>query len=495
MILTLLLVPFLGSVVLFAMPEENSAQRLLLKQVALIISMITFMVSILLWILFDASAPHYQFIYQVLSVSSDTEGQIGPYNAMSLSMGIDSLSLFFIMLTTFITPVCILSNWNDINKHLKSYLISFLVLEFLQLCVFVVLDLLLFYIFFESVLIPLFLIVGIWGSGISRIRSSFMLFLYTLFGSLWMLLSIMVLYSNYGSTDFQFIDWSANIDFYSQKWLWWGFFISFAFKTPLFPFHIWLPWAHASAPLGGSIILAAVILKLATYGFMRILIPIFPESTDYFGPVVQVIAVITLIYASLATIRATDTKGIVALSSVCHVSVIIFGLFSNSLIGIEGAYLLAIAHGFVSPALFICVGGIIYQRYHNRSIFTFKGLVQYMPIFTALFFFFSIANAGVPLTFNFVGEFLALAGIYQLSPWIGGLASLGIFFSACYSLWLHSRLSYGKISENLPKPMDLLPIEFTLLFTLLIATVVFGVLPNVILHATELNFGLLLYSS
>jgi NADH-ubiquinone oxidoreductase chain 4 len=482
MLTLLLIIPLLGSLLLLPMQESNKNQ---MRTIALGTSLINLVLSIVLWILFDSSSSEYQFVTPIAA-------ELGTYS-LAVNLGIDSLSIYFVLLTTFITPICILSNWEDINVNFKYYLISFLVLETLQIGLFISLDLLVFYIFFESVLIPLFLIIGIWGSGVARIRASFMLFLYTLFGSLWMLLAIVVIAYNYGSTDLQFIQWSADISLESQKWLWLAFFISFAFKTPLFPVHIWLSWAHTSAPLGGSIILAAVILKLATYGFLRILLPIFPDATHFYSPLVQTLAVITLVYASLATLRQTDLKGIVALSSVCHMAVVILGLFSNTLTGIEGSILLSIAHGFVSPALFLCVGGILYHRFHTRTINYYRGIALTMPVFTIMFFLFTLFNMGVPLSLNFVGEFLSLSGIFQRNPVIGVLGSTGIFFSACYSIWMYNRISYGSYSKYLPVTKDVSRREFMLLLTLLIPTLALGIFPNAILSTLHLSVTALLY--
>lgn len=484
MLILLLIVPLIGSLLLLPIRETNET-RSRMRQIALATSLINLIISLIIWIQFESSTS-YQFVTNIT-------GELG-FNALSLNVGVDSISIYFVLLTTFITPICILSNWEDIEMNFKYFLISFLVLETLQIAVFVVLDLLLFYIFFESVLIPLFLIVGIWGGGLARVRAAFMLFLYTLFGSLWMLLAIIVIAYNYGSTDLQFISWAGEISLEYQKWLWLGFFISFAFKTPLFPFHIWLGWAHTAAPLGGSIILASVILKLATYGYLRILLPILPDATHYFSPLVQTIAVVTLIYASLATLRQIDLKGIVALSSVAHMAVVVLGLFSNTIQGIEGAILLSLAHGFVSPALFICVGGILYHRYHTRSINYYKGLALTMPVFTLFFFLFTLFNMGVPLSANFAGEFLSLVGIFQRNPVVGVLGSTGIFFSACYSIWMYNRISYGAHSKYLAVTSDITRREFMLLLPLLIATVAFGVYPNIILNNLHLAVSSLIYT-
>lgn len=458
----------------------NSEARM--KQVALFASLVNFIISMVMWAQFDSSVSHYQFQEEFTQISF-----------CHLHLGIDGISLYFVLLTTFITPICILSNWHDIKVGLKYFLIAFLVLETLQIAVFVVLDLLLFYIFFESVLIPLFLIVGIWGASEARIRASFLLFLYTLAGSLFMLLAIMVIYYNVGSTDFQLISLSE-ISASSQKLLWLAFFVSFAVKTPLFPFHIWLGEAHSTAPLAGSILLAAVILKLATYGYLRVLLPMFPDASNYFSPLVQTIAVITLVYASLATIRQVDTKKIVAYSSIGHQACVVLGLFSNTIQGIEGAILLSIAHAFVSPGLFICVGGILYNRYHTRTIVYYRGMALIMPVFTILFFLFTIFNAAVPLSLNWAGEFLALVGAFQRSPIMGALGATGIVLSACYSIWLYNRISYGSFSPYLTPTSDVSRREFMLLIPLLIPSVIFGIFPNIILDSLHVSVTSLLYN-
>lgn len=379
---------------------------------------------------------------------------------------------------------------------MKYFLISFLVLETLQIAVFVVLDLFLFYIFFESVLIPLFFIIIIWGGSSNKYRAAFLLFLYTLGGSLFMLLSILYIYQNTASTDFLILSLS-DISLNYQKILWLAFFISFAIKTPLFPFHIWLFRAHAEAPLAGSIILAAVILKLASYGFLRVLIPFFPDATLFFLPLVQTIASVTIVYASLSTLRQIDNKQLVAMSSVAHMGVAVLAIFSNNLQGIEGSILLGISHGFVSPALFICVGGIIYSRFHTRIIKYFKGLVNRMPLFITLFFIFILFNTAIPLSLNYLGEFLSLTGVFLQSPFISFLGASGIVLSAAYSIWVYARISYGSYSNPM---LDLAGVikdidrrEFFLLIPLFIATLILGILPNVILDALHISVSTILY--
>ena len=391
-------------------------------------------------------------------------------------------------------PICILASWENVKHNLKYFLIAFLMVETLLIALFVVLDLLLFYVFFESVLVPLFLIVGIWGGSETRIRASFLLFLYTLFGSLFMLLSFLVIIYNVGTSDLQMIS-LADISFDSQKILWLGIFLSFAIKTPLVPFHMWLPRAHVEAPLAGSIVLAGLILKLAVYGFLRILIPLLPEATEYFSPLVQTIAVITLVYSSLTTLRQTDFKCLVAYSSIAHMSVVVAGVFSNTIQGIEGGIMLSIAHGFVSPALFMLVGGVLYDAFHTRVIRYYRGMTSYMPVFSVFFLLFTVANAGTPLTSNWVGEFLALAGTFQRSPVVGLLMSTGIVFSAAYSFWLYNRICFGAYSQYLGYAKDVSRREYMILFTLLIPTFVFGIWPNIILNDLHYSVSGLLYGA
>ena len=345
-----------------------------------------------------------------------------------------------------------------------------------------------------AVILPvLFLIILIFGTGEDRIRSSFLFFLYTLAGSLFMLLAILQIYNFVGSTDFTILSLSQ-ISLDSQIILWAAFFLALAVKTPLVPVHMWLPRAHTSAPLGGSILLAGTVLKFATYGMLRLLIQLFPEASNYCNPFVQVIAIITLIYASLATILQQDTKTLIAYSSICHMAVVVLGIFSNNSFGIIGAILLGIAHGFVSPALFLSVGGIIYDRFHRREIAYLKGLALKMPVFITLFFIFILANTGIPLTLNFLGEQLSLIGLWERNPIITVLGSSGIVLSACYSVWMYNRISYGSYSKHLAPMQDLNRKEFNLLLTLLIPTIILGIFPDVILDSLHLSVSTLLYT-
>lgn len=481
MLSALLIIPIIGSLVLLPMNGEVESGVTRMKQIALATSMVNFILSVVLWGEFDSSSVQYQFVQEFNSLSF-----------CHLNIGMDGISLYFVLLTTFITPLCIMANWDNIKFGMKYFLIAFLLMETLLIAVFVVLDLMLFYIFFESVLIPMFLVVGIWGGSVTRIRASFLLFLYTLAGSLFMLLAIMVIYYNVGSTDFAVISLSE-MSLSRQQVLWLGFFLSFAVKTPLVPFHMWLPRAHAEAPLAGSILLAGLFLKLATYGYLRILIGFMPDATSYFSPLVQTIAIVTLIYSSLATLRQIDFKALVAYSSISHMAIVVLGLFSNTIVGIEGAIALSIAHGVISPAMFTIVGGVLYDRFHTRIIRYYRGLAVYMPVLAFLFFVTSAFNMGVPLSLNWVGEVLSLSGIRQKNLLIAFFGSLSIFLSGCYGIFVFNRMSFGAYSEYLSYGLDITRREFMVVATLLSVALVFGILPNIIFGDIHVAVTQLLY--
>jgi len=484
MLTLLLIIPIIGSLFILSIQENTLNSHSKMRTIAITTSLINLLISIFLWLNFDSNTTQFQFVSEFDYL---TFGH--------LNFGVDGISLYFVLLTTFITPIAIISNAYNINSNLKFFLIAFLILETLQLALFLVLDLLLFYIFFESVLPILFIVIIVYGSGEFRFRSANLFFLYTLFGSLFMLLAILQIFNLAGTTDFQLLSLvDINVD--AQKILWLAFFLALAIKTPLWPFTGWLYRAHADSPLAGSILLAATILKFATYGYIRILINLLPDATNYFGPLVQTIAIITLIYASLTTIIQQDTKTLIAYSSIAHMSVVILGLFSNNIQGIEGAILLALAHGFVSPALFICVGGIIYERTGTRIIKYIRGLVTYMPIFTILFFIFTLCNTGIPLSLNFLGEQLALIGIWEVNPIISALGATGIVLSACYSIFLYNRISYGTYSPNMNNVivLDITRREFIILISLLIPTILLGIFPNVILDSIHVSVSTILYN-
>jgi NADH-ubiquinone oxidoreductase chain 4 len=482
MTLTLFLLPIVGALMITTMSDTTVADLSRIKKTTLIVTLITFVLSIVMWSEFDSnSSETYQFVTELSNTSF-----------FSLRFGIDGISLYFVLLTTFTMPFCILASWENVRHSLKAYMIAFLVFESLTILVFIVLDLIAFYVAFESVLIPLFLIVGIWGASEARVRASFLLFLYTLFGSLFMLLAFVAMYYTIGSTNFEVLN-ASDLSFDTQKILWLAIFLSFAIKTPLVPFHIWLSRAHVEAPVAGSMVLAGLVLKFATYGILRVLLPILPEASSYFAPLAMTMGVISIVYASLTAIRQTDFKCLVAMSSVAHMGVTIVGLFSNTIVGIEGAILLGLAHGFVSPALFFIVGGVVYDRYHSRVIRYYRGLTMYMPLAMTMFFLFTCANMGVPLSVNWVGEFLALAGAFQINPVAGLLSATSIVLGACYSIWLYNRLAFGSFSPYLTFTTDLTRREFMVLLTMLIPTLYFGLFPNVILVDLHYSVSSLIY--
>lgn len=527
MISLITILPLVGSFLFINLNEEASINSYksnfssisiqqknnsIIKQIGLSTSLIVLFLTI--YILSKSSLIFPNFSNELESLSklvnifpnSDNSIQFGTLNSSSINEleNIDSISLYYILLTAFITPICLLSNWRDITIKRKYFVFSFLLLETLQISFFLVTDLLLFYIYFESVLIPLFMVIGIWGSGSNRIRSAFLLFLYTLAGSLPMLLSILFISYNLGSTNFEYIS-MYGLSYELQMLLGFSFLLAFAVKSPTYPFHLWLFRAHSESPLGGSILLASVILKFATFGFLKVILPIFPEFTAKNIYIIQSLAVITLIYSSLVTIRQIDTKALVAYSSVAHMAVCILGIFSNNLMGIEGAILLSLAHGLVSPALFILVGGVLYNRYHTRIINYYRGLTLNMPIFSLIFFLFIIFNASAPLSLNFIGEFLALTGIFIQSPVLGVFTSTGIVFSAIYSIFLFNRINFLGFSPylNLIQKKnnstenwqgDLTRLEFLILLPLLLLTIIFGLFPNLILDSLHYSVSNLIYN-
>ena len=408
-------------------------------------------------------------------------------------LGIDGISIYFVLLTTIIIPIAILSNWNSITENIRSYLIIILLLETLLLGVFLVLDILLFYIFFESILPPLFLLIGLFGSS-NKVRASFYIFLYTLWGSLFLLLSILSISSITGTTDFDAL-FKINFDYNTQMFLFCGIFIAFAVKTPTIFLNNWLLKAHVESPLGGSIILAGIVLKLSLYGIFRLILPILPKVSLNYTYIIYTIGVITIVYASFSTLRTTDIKELIAYSSVSHAAVYLIGVFSNTIQGIEGGILLGIAHGFVSSGLFICAGGILYDRSGTRLIHFYKGIAQLMPLFSIFFFILCLGNCGAPLTLNFIGEFMSLYGVFEKLPLLGILASSSIVLSAAYTIYMFNRIGFGGsfskfFEENIH---DITKREFFLLFILVLLTVIFGIYPSTILNGLHYSVSGLIY--
>ena len=452
------------------------------RLIALINSGFTFLLSLTIWICFDEGTSLMQY-----NVSYSWIKSLNLYYII----GVDGISIFFIILTTFLVLLCILITWESIIFHVKEYLLAFLVLEFLLIQVFCVLDLLLFYLYFESVLIPMFLIIGIWGSRERKIRAAYQFFLYTLVGSLLMLTSLILIYFIVGTTDLIVLQ---NYEFTEtqQIYFWLAFFASFAVKIPMVPFHIWLPEAHAEAPTGGSVILAGVLLKLGGYGFIRFSLPLFPIASIYFTPLVFVLSIIAAIYASLTTLRQVDLKKIIAYSSVAHMSFVTIGIFSLNVQGIEGSLLLMLSHGIVSSALFLCIG-ILYDRYKTRLIKYYGGLVQMMPLFTIYFLFFSFANIGFPGTSSFIGEILVLLGVFQFNIFLTICVSLSIIFSACYSIWLLNRINFGLLKlDYLKKYQDISRRELWILSPLVVVVLWIGIFPNIFLESMHMSIYRLL---
>jgi len=486
MLLLLLLVPLLGILTIYINMSYKltytSVNRI--KLIALTTSIFNLYLSYLIFVLFDFSSNQFQFVQEHYIV-----------NSYDIYLGIDGLSIYFIVLTTLITPIALLSNWNSINENIKSFVIIILLLETLLLSVFLVLDILLFYIFFESILPPLFILIGLYGSS-NRVRASFYLFLYTLFGSLFLLLSILAMSSIMGTTDFDGL-YKTNFNYSTQLFLFYGIFIAFAVKTPTIFLNTWLLKAHVESPLSGSIILAAIVLKLSLYGIFRLILPILPKASLEYTYIIYIIGVITIVYASFSTLRTIDVKELIAYSSVSHAAVYLIGVFSNTMQGIEGGITLGIAHGFVSSGLFICAGGVLYDRSGTRLISYYRGIAQLMPLFSIIFFILSLGNCGAPLTLNFVGEFMSLYGVFERLPLLGILASSSIIFSAAYTIYMFNRIAFGGSFSKffVANINDVNKREFFILFTLVLFTVILGIYTAPILDGLHYSVSLLIYNN
>nr|AMN87281.1 NADH dehydrogenase subunit 4 [Pyropia endiviifolia] len=474
-------IPLSGAILLILTPRSYF---MLIRNIAFVVAQLTFVCSILLWLCFESKISLFQFVYTI---------NWFPLYNIYYTIGIDGISLFFIVLTTWLITACILISWNMPHNQIKEYLICFLVLEAILIQVFSVLDVIFFYIFFESVLIPMFLIIGVWGSRERKIRAAYQFFIYTLAGSLLMLLAILVIYFQHGTTDIQIL-WNVNFDVQTQILLWLAFFASLAVKIPMVPFHIWLPEAHAEAPTAGSVILAGVLLKMGGYGFLRFSLPLFPEASLYFAPLIYLLSIIAAIYASLTTIRQVDLKKIIAYSSVSHMGFVTLGLFSFNSQGIEGSIILMLSHGLVSSALFLCIG-ILYDRHKTRLLKYYGGLVQVMPIFSVFLLFFTFSNIGFPGTSSFVGELLVLIGLFQFSPLATFLSAFSMILGAGYSIWLFNRICFGSLKlQYITNFQDISRREFFILWPLSIFILWMGVYPEVFLNAIHCSsYNLITY--
>ncbi|MGF1624485.1 MAG: NADH-quinone oxidoreductase subunit M [Alphaproteobacteria bacterium] len=429
--------PLVGALFILMVRGEPADVAKNARWTALWASLGTFVISLFLWFLFDRADPGFQFV---------EENEWLPSLGIGYRMGVDGISMLFVLLSTLLTPICILVSWQAIQTRVKEYMIAFLLLETLMVGMFCALDLILFYIFFEGVLIPMFLIIGVWG-GARRVYAAFKFFLYTLLGSVLMLVAILAIYFEAGQVSsiaelhrFRFPEMM-------QYWLFLAFFASFAVKVPMWPFHTWLPDAHVEAPTAGSVILAGVLLKMGGYGFLRFSLPMFPLASDFFAPMIYTLSVVAVIYTSLVALAQTDMKKLIAYSSVAHMGFVTIGIFTANTQGVEGAMIQMLSHGFVSGALFMCVG-VVYDRMHTRDIGAYGGLVHRMPVYATVFLLFTLASVGLPGTSGFVGEFLIIVGAFADNTWVAALMALGLILGAAYMLYLYRRVIFGKLVKK-----------------------------------------------
>jgi NADH-quinone oxidoreductase subunit M len=463
--------PLIGVAFILLRSGDDEAAAKSARHAALWTTLATFLVSLLILPNFDSHAAGFQLV--------ENHAWLG--NIAGYRLGLDGISMPFVLLTTFLMPICILASWY-VKLRVREYMIAFLVLETLMIGVFCSLDLVLFYVFFEAGLIPMFLIIGVWG-GQRRVYASFKFFLYTLLGSVLMLLAIIAMYWQAGTTDIAtLLTRNPGFPVAMQTWLFLAFFASFAVKMPMWPVHTWLPDAHVEAPTAGSVILAAILLKMGGYGFLRFSLPMFPDASHYFQPLVYTLSVIAIIYTSLVALMQEDMKKLIAYSSVAHMGFVTMGIFSFTRQGIDGAIFQMISHGLVSGALFLCVG-VVYDRMHTREIKAYGGLVNRMPLYAFVFMFFTMANVGLPGTSGFVGEFMTLLGTFQNNTWVAFFATTGVILSACYALWLYRRVVLGALEKSSLKHMaDMTPRELVTLAPLAILTLFFGIYPTPILN-------------
>ncbi len=471
---SLILLPTIGALFIFFVRSSNS-QYQSSKYVAIFITLANFFLSLYLWIVFDKSIVDFQFVEEREWISG----------FVNYKVGVDGISILFILLTTFITPICVITVNATIKNRLKDFLIAILILETFMIGVFCSLDLVVFYLFFEAGLIPMFLIIGIWG-GERRVYSAFKFFLYTLLGSVLMLVAIISIYWITGTTDVIKL-YELGIDAKYQNLLWLAFFSSFAVKTPMWPVHTWLPDAHVEAPTAGSVLLAAILLKMAGYGFIRFSLGLFPDASLYFVPLVYTLSLIAIIYTSLVALMQEDMKKLIAYSSVAHMGFVTLGIFTMTQQGIEGSIFQMISHGLVSAALFLCVG-VVYDRLHTRLINRYGGLVSIMPKYAIVFMVFTLGALGLPGTSGFIGEFLVLMGAFKKNILVATIASLGVILGAAYMLWLYKRIIFGKlINEDVKKMVDLKRFEIVTLWLLVLPIIFFGFYPEPLINSIEVS--------
>ena len=460
--------PLAGALFCLVVNGPKEAVERNCKSIALATSLATFLISLLLWARFDVTKAGFQF---------EEKADWVPALSIGYHMGIDGISLFFVLLSTLLTPICILASWESIHVRVKEFMVAFLVLETFMVGMFCALDLALFYIFFEGVLIPMFLIIGVWG-GPRRVYAAFKFFLYTLLGSVLMLLAIIAIYWQIGTTDLLVAMEKLELPFIWQCWLWLAFFASFAVKVPMWPVHTWLPDAHVEAPTAGSVILAGVLLKMGGYGFLRLSIPLLPEATQYFAPLVFGLSIVAVIYTSLVALVQEDMKKLIAYSSVAHMGFVTIGAFVLNMQGVQGSLFQMLSHGIVSAALFLCVG-VVYDRMHTREIAAYGGLVHRMPRYAFTFMFFTLASVGLPGLSGFVGEFLVLVGAFKANTWVATLAATGLILGAAYALWLYRKIVFGELTKSSLKAiLDMNRREIAVFLPLVLLTLWMGIYPN-----------------
>src|SRR5690348_12636889 len=460
--------PLAGAFFIALLPEDQAGTRNA-RWAALWTTLVTFVISLILIWRFDPTSADFQFV--------EKHDWLG--GNISYAMGVDGISLPFVILTTGLMPICILASWTAIQTRVRDYMIAFLVLETLMVGTFCAFDLVLFYLFFEGGLIPMFLIIGVWG-GPGRVYASFKFFLYTLLGSVLMLLAIMAMYWEAGTTDIAAL-LHHSFPLSLQKWAWFAFLASFAVKLPMWPVHTWLPDAHVEAPTAGSVILAAILLKMGGYGFLRFSLPMFPDASADFAPFIFTLSVIAIIYTSLVALVQEDMKKLIAYSSVAHMGFVTMGIFAATAQGVSGGIFQMVSHGVVSAALFLCVG-VVYDRMHSREIATYGGLVNRMPVYAAVFMLFTLANVGLPGTSGFIGEFLSLLGTFRVNITVATLATFGVILSACYALWLYRKVIFGQLEKpSLAHIRDMGWREIAVFAPLIIMTLWLGFYPKPVL--------------
>ena len=470
----LLILPLIGAAFILTLRGDDEAVRNNARWAALATTIVTFLLSLVAWARFDTGSPDFQLVESHAWLMENTR----------FTLGVDGFSLPFVLLTTFLMPITIAACWN-VTHRVKEYMIAFLVLETLMIGVFTALDLILFYLFFEAGLIPMFLIIGIWG-GKERIYAAFKFFLYTFLGSVLMLVAMIYMFLQAGTTDITILlDYPFARD--AQMWMWLAFFASFAVKMPMWPVHTWLPDAHVQAPTAGSVILAGVLLKMGGYGFLRFSLPMFPEASDYFAPLVFVLSIIAIVYTSLVAFRQTDIKKLIAYSSVAHMGFVTMGLFAMNETGVQGAIFQMISHGVISGALFLCVG-VIYDRMHTREIAFYGGLVHKMPVYAAIFLLFTMANVGLPGTSGFIGEIMTMVGAFQVDWWIATGAALGVILSAMYMLTVYRNVVLGEMTNpKLATISDINLMEWAIFVPLIVMTLWLGVNSTVVTDITAVS--------